>query len=276
MPPAVVSTSPAEPSASAEVSAPPASGPGDVLALKDESIAPEERHPATREPAEEEADLEAASTVCEAVDPDEREGARALDVEHVPVNDDPRRWPSTRKTAVLASVHFFRSSLRQSADLCSLDRTIAFTAMGGTISASVFFPALGSLQQELRASDSLVAASVSSFIAGQGVFPLLWSSLSEVTGRKKCYIVALGTSPRQLEPPTSCPRFPRLSLTTLRLTPSSSHLHRRQRRLLALRVDWRLHRHACPAKSRFFGRTLARCRDSRRHVRCERGLVHAS
>lgn len=80
----------------------------------------------------------------------------------------------------------------KSANPCSSRRTIAFTAMGGTISASVFFPALGSLQQELKANDALVAASVSSFIAGQGVFPLLWSSLSEVTGRKKCYIVALG------------------------------------------------------------------------------------
>ncbi|BGP02946.1 Vacuolar DHA amino acid exporter [Rhodotorula toruloides ATCC 204091] len=172
MPSSPFCTSPSPPSASDEVSAPPTAAAGDVLALQNEAASLSEQHPRVNDPAGDEADLETtASTVCDEADDGERDGGLALDVEHVPVNDDPRQWPRARKTAVLA--------------------TIAFTAMGGTISASVFFPALGSLQQELRANDPLVAASVSSFIAGQGVFPLLWSSLSEVTGRKKCYIVAL-------------------------------------------------------------------------------------
>jgi len=63
-----------------------------------------------------------------------------------------------------------RSRRRRLAHLCLSPprRTIAFTAIGGTITASIFFPALESLQQDLNATDDLVAASVSIFIAGQG------------------------------------------------------------------------------------------------------------
>lgn len=64
--------------------------------------------------------------------------------------------------------------------------TIAFTAIGATLTGSIFFPALESLQHDLHANDNLVAATVSVFIAGQGIFPSIWASLSEVTGRKYC------------------------------------------------------------------------------------------
>ncbi|GAA5995422.1 uncharacterized protein JCM10292_005162 [Rhodotorula paludigena] len=97
--------------------------------------------------------------------------AEPLDVEHVVVENDPRLWSQARKNTVLA--------------------VIAFTAIGGTITASIFFPALESLQRDLNANDDLVAATVSIFIAGQGVFPMFWSAISEVSGRKYCYIVAL-------------------------------------------------------------------------------------
>lgn len=98
--------------------------------------------------------------------------ALPLDVEHVFVENDPRQWSDRRKNSVLA--------------------TIAFTAIGGTITASVFFPALESLQRDLDATDDLVAATTSLFILGQGVFPILWSCVSEVSGRKYCYIAAMG------------------------------------------------------------------------------------
>ncbi|TNY23883.1 vacuolar DHA amino acid exporter [Rhodotorula diobovata] len=97
--------------------------------------------------------------------------ALPLDVEHVFVENDPRQWSDRRKNSVLA--------------------TIAFTAIGGTITASVFFPALESLQRDLDATDDLVAATTSLFILGQGVFPILWSCVSEVSGRKYCYIAAM-------------------------------------------------------------------------------------
>ncbi|GAA5962196.1 hypothetical protein JCM8115_006625 [Rhodotorula mucilaginosa] len=94
-----------------------------------------------------------------------------VDVEHVVVENDPREWTCHRKSMVLA--------------------TIAFTAIGATLTGSIFFPALESLQSDLHTNDELVAASVSVFIAGQGIFPSLWASLSEVAGRKYCYLASL-------------------------------------------------------------------------------------
>jgi len=69
--------------------------------------------------------------------------------------------------------------------------TIAFCAAGGTVTASIYFPALDSLQAQLRASDSLLALTVSLFILGQGCFPVLWSAISEIKGRRVCYIAAI-------------------------------------------------------------------------------------
>ncbi|GAA5846678.1 hypothetical protein JCM5353_008666 [Sporobolomyces roseus] len=94
-----------------------------------------------------------------------------LDIEHLQVDDDPRMWSSARKNSVLAIV--------------------AFTAMGGTITASIFFPALDDLQNDLNASTSALALTVSLFILGQGFFPQIWTAISEVSGRKYCYLSAL-------------------------------------------------------------------------------------
>ncbi|GAA5968622.1 hypothetical protein JCM11641_007702 [Rhodosporidiobolus odoratus] len=94
-----------------------------------------------------------------------------LDVEHVEVVDDPRVWGEGRKNIVLA--------------------IISFTAIGATLTGSIFFPALESLQADLHTSDNLLACGVSLFILGQGVFPMCWSAISEVTGRKRSYLVSL-------------------------------------------------------------------------------------
>ncbi|ORY88318.1 major facilitator superfamily domain-containing protein [Leucosporidium creatinivorum] len=97
--------------------------------------------------------------------------APPLDIEHLLVQDDPRLWSTARKNGILA--------------------TIAFCAAGGTVTASIYFPALDSLQAQLHASDSLLALSVSLFILGQGCFPVLWSAISEIKGRRVCYIAAI-------------------------------------------------------------------------------------
>ncbi|GAA5899676.1 uncharacterized protein JCM6883_005950 [Sporobolomyces salmoneus] len=94
-----------------------------------------------------------------------------LDIEHLQVDDDPRLWSERKKNSVLAIV--------------------AFTAMGGTITASIYFPALESLQADLNASSSTLALTVSLFILGQGFFPQIWTAISEVSGRKPCYLSAL-------------------------------------------------------------------------------------
>ncbi|BGP19499.1 hypothetical protein JCM10213_006319 [Rhodosporidiobolus nylandii] len=106
-------------------------------------------------------DLETGKTQTKAV----------VDIEHLEVEDDPRLWSRRRKNTVLA--------------------IISWTAIGATLTGSIYFPALESLQADLHASDQLVAASVSLFIAGQGIFPMCWSAISEVYGRKYAYIVSL-------------------------------------------------------------------------------------
>ncbi|GAA5964081.1 hypothetical protein JCM3765_000895 [Sporobolomyces pararoseus] len=96
---------------------------------------------------------------------------QVLDIEHLEVDDDPRLWSNAKKNVVLSIV--------------------AFTAMGGTITASIYFPALDSLQKDLSASSTSLALTVSLFTLGQGIFPQVWTAVSEVSGRKPCYLSAL-------------------------------------------------------------------------------------
>jgi MFS family permease len=58
-------------------------------------------------------------------------------------------------------------------------------------SQSIYFPALSSLQADLNASSSTLALTVSLFILGQGFFPQIWTAISEISGRKLCYLSAL-------------------------------------------------------------------------------------
>ena len=68
---------------------------------------------------------------------------------------------------------------------------IAFTAMSGTISTNIFFPALDSLKSDLNTTQTLISVSISLFILFQGVTPVLWSAFSEIKGRRMPYIVSL-------------------------------------------------------------------------------------
>lgn len=52
------------------------------------------------------------------------------------------------------------------------------------------FPAIDSLQSDLKASQQVVNLSVSLFVFFQGVVPILWSGISEIYGRKIVYITA--------------------------------------------------------------------------------------
>ncbi|KAK4052789.1 hypothetical protein OIV83_002076 [Microbotryomycetes sp. JL201] len=99
------------------------------------------------------------------------DAAVALDIEHLPVADDPRLWSTARKNLILL--------------------VIAGCAMGGTLTASLVFPALEELQQDLGGSDAEIAATASAFIAGQGIFPVFWSALGEIKGRKIPYVAAI-------------------------------------------------------------------------------------
>ncbi|GAA5853337.1 hypothetical protein JCM8547_000289 [Rhodosporidiobolus lusitaniae] len=145
--------------------APPAIGPTDALAaeaLPDETDA-DEGH----EGKSAERDLEAGGGGVAG----QEKAHQPLDVEHVMVEDDPRMWSTAKKNIVLA--------------------TISFVAIGGTITGSIFFPALEDLQRDLNTTDNTLALGVSLFILGQGGFPMCWSAISEVSGRRYCYLASL-------------------------------------------------------------------------------------
>lgn len=94
-----------------------------------------------------------------------------LDIEHVPVEDDPRLWSSARKWTQVAIV--------------------SYGALIPTMGANMFFPALDDLRRELNASSTEISLSISLYILFQGSVPLLWSPISEIYGRKPCFLLGL-------------------------------------------------------------------------------------
>ncbi|KAE8221824.1 hypothetical protein CF319_g4884 [Tilletia indica] len=92
-----------------------------------------------------------------------------LDIEHQLVDDDPRLWSSHQKAICVA--------------------TLMLGALSPTLGASIFLPAIQSLQEQLNASTATISLAVSLYILFQGTIPLLWSSVSELIGRKSIFIV---------------------------------------------------------------------------------------
>ncbi|TFK69510.1 MFS general substrate transporter [Pluteus cervinus] len=94
-----------------------------------------------------------------------------FDIEHMPVADDPRQWSSLRKNFTLALV--------------------AAAAMVAALASNIQNPAAPEIQAALHASDTEYSLSISLFALLQGVIPILWSTISEVRGRKVVYIISL-------------------------------------------------------------------------------------
>ncbi|KIK69879.1 hypothetical protein GYMLUDRAFT_151027 [Collybiopsis luxurians FD-317 M1] len=94
-----------------------------------------------------------------------------MDIEHMPVTDDPRKWSNFRKNFILLQV--------------------AFGAMIAGLAGNIQNPAIGQMEADLPASPSQISLSLSLFILLQGVIPLV-PSISEVKGRKFVYIVSMG------------------------------------------------------------------------------------
>lgn len=94
--------------------------------------------------------------------------APVVDIEHVPVENDPREWSNTKKTLVLYMV--------------------SIASLAPTLGASIYNPAFGQLEEQLGATQTQLALSVSLFILFQGGWPVFWSSIAEVTGRKIIYL----------------------------------------------------------------------------------------
>ncbi|KAF5362918.1 hypothetical protein D9758_007097 [Tetrapyrgos nigripes] len=95
----------------------------------------------------------------------EAEGVQiAVDIEHMPVADDPRNWSVLRKNLILL--------------LCFFASTVAGLA------ANIQTPGIEEMEADLPATSSQISLSISLFILFQGLVPLLWSAISEVKGRK--------------------------------------------------------------------------------------------
>ncbi|KAF5366803.1 hypothetical protein D9758_006574 [Tetrapyrgos nigripes] len=97
-----------------------------------------------------------------------------IDIEHMPVADDPRKWSNLRKNFVLLQV--------------------AMGAMVAGFAGNIQMPAVGEMQQALHTTSSQISLSLSLFILFQGCVPLIWSSISEVKGRKMVYLISMAIS----------------------------------------------------------------------------------
>ncbi|KAJ3766891.1 vacuolar DHA amino acid exporter [Lentinula raphanica] len=94
-----------------------------------------------------------------------------LDIEHMPVADDPRQWSNFRKNFILLQV--------------------AFGSMIAGLGGNIQNPAIGEMETDLPATPSQISLSLSLFILLQGVVPLVWASISEVKGRRFVYVVSM-------------------------------------------------------------------------------------
>lgn len=94
-----------------------------------------------------------------------------LDIEHAVVEDDPRIWSNTKKNVVL----FIISGASMIAGLC----------------ANIQNPANAQIEQQLHTSSGDISLSLSLFILIQGNFPVIWSAISEIKGRKTVYLFSI-------------------------------------------------------------------------------------
>ncbi|KAH7923830.1 vacuolar DHA amino acid exporter [Leucogyrophana mollusca] len=93
-----------------------------------------------------------------------------LDIEHVPVEDDPRQWGRVRKNTTLW--------------------LISGAAMISGLAANIQNPANAEIQRDLHATSGEISWTLAAFIVIQGNFPLIWSAVSEIQGRKPVYLIA--------------------------------------------------------------------------------------
>lgn len=110
-------------------------------------------------------DLEVAAVITE---PDQ---VHAPDIEHAEVTNDPRKWSRARKYLILALV----------SGACIIPGT----------GASIYSPGIADIQRDLHTTPGLISLSLGIYVCFQGSMPILWSSISEILGRKKVYVSSL-------------------------------------------------------------------------------------
>ncbi|KAF7767901.1 hypothetical protein Agabi119p4_7144 [Agaricus bisporus var. burnettii] len=108
--------------------------------------------------------------------PHNNEGKQAMtevkiDIEHVPVANDPRQWSPLKKTTVLV--------------------LISSASMIVGIVSAIQNPAVQAMEQDLPATSDQFSLSISLFALVQGITPIAWSAISEIKGRKLVYLLSL-------------------------------------------------------------------------------------
>ncbi|CAE6412691.1 unnamed protein product [Rhizoctonia solani] len=94
-----------------------------------------------------------------------------VDIEHQPVDNDPRLWSKSRKLTIVT--------------------IIAFATLAPTFSVNLYNPAFAQIKRELHATNNQIALSLALFILVQGNAPIIWSAISEFKGRKIVYIISM-------------------------------------------------------------------------------------
>ncbi|KAG2065780.1 MFS general substrate transporter [Suillus decipiens] len=93
-----------------------------------------------------------------------------IDIEHVPVNDDPRQWSCARKTITLCIV--------------------SLASMVSALASNIQNPSNILIENDLHATNSQISWTLAAFMLIQGNFPLIWSAVAEITGRKVVYLLS--------------------------------------------------------------------------------------
>ncbi|KAG2060694.1 MFS general substrate transporter [Suillus hirtellus] len=99
-----------------------------------------------------------------------------IDIEHVPVNDDPRQWSYARK---VCSRHHLMLLIGQVDAVSPVDRNFVY-------SSNIL------IRTDLHATNIQISWTLAAFILVQGNFPLIWSVIAEITGRKVIYLLSSG------------------------------------------------------------------------------------
>ncbi|KAI0927466.1 hypothetical protein AcV5_007999 [Taiwanofungus camphoratus] len=94
-----------------------------------------------------------------------------LDIEHALVSDDPRKWSKRRKFTIVGM--------------------ISAASMIAGLGSNIYNPAISQIESDLHATSGQLSLTLSLFILIQGGFPLIWSAISEIQGRKVVYLVSI-------------------------------------------------------------------------------------
>lgn len=121
-----------------------------------------------------------------------------LDIEHQLVTDDPRLWSPSFKWTLVAILSFGALIPTMAANICEYPTNpFSFLSLTNFLTLCLplshslsVFPVINDIKSDLHASQGSIALSLSLYILAQGGFPLLWSPLSEIIGRKVCFLIA--------------------------------------------------------------------------------------